>query len=96
MTGVKSTVMAMAVATVAIAASIAAPPARGAMLAVALGGRPAYHLLNEPNVRLLGAGRIEGSLIIDAEFGQLWAVALRNRILLVNGSARYCSGRTFS
>jgi hypothetical protein len=63
------------------------------MIAVAMGDTPAIRLIDEPNVRLLGPGRIPGSLIISAEFGGLWRVAFRNRILLLNGVATLCSGK---
>lgn len=74
-----------------ITASVIAPPARGAMMAVALGDEPAHRLLSEPGVRLRGIGTIPNSIIIDTKQGGLWMVAIRHKILLLNGSARLCS-----
>lgn len=90
---ISATSIPISLAAVIIAASILVPPAQGTMLAIALGDAPAYRLLDEPNVRLLGPGRLPGSLMINAELYKLWRVALRHKILLVNGPAKLCSGK---
>lgn len=58
-------------------------------MAVPLGATPAQALLGQGDVSLLGAGRLSGSLIIDADAIPL-GFALSHRILLVRAIPELC------
>jgi len=70
-----------------------APPAKGAMVAVPLGAAPARSLLGQEGVRLIGAGTIEGSLVIQADAIPI-GFALTNHILLMRAIPEFCSSGT--
>lgn len=86
-----SNLFSMMLAIIAIAASILVPPTRGIMLAVALGDTPAHRLLDNPNIGLIGSGKIPGSLLLYVANDDVWTAAFHHRILLLNGAAKLCS-----
>jgi hypothetical protein len=67
-----------------------APPARGAMIALPLGSTPAYRLLEQKDIALIGAGPVAGSLIIQAKNIPL-GFAFSHGILLMRGTSLFCS-----
>lgn len=86
-----SNLFSIMLAVIAITASILVPPTRGIMLAVPLSDTPAHRLLDNPNIRLIGSGKISGSLLIYVTHDDVWAAAFHHRILLLNGAAKLCS-----
>lgn len=73
-----------------IVTAVAAPPARGAMLAVPMGSNAAQILLTHGDIRLRGQGPLPGSLIIESQGRNPFWFALNHGILLLNASAASC------
>lgn len=77
-------------AVTVIVAVAAAPPARGAMLAVSINNNAAQILLNHGDIRLRGQGPLPGSLIIDSQGPTPFWFALNRGILLLNANSTLC------
>jgi len=73
------------------AAIVMMPPAQGTILLVpTVFARMGPSTLIRDDVRLLGQGRLPGSLVVDASRTRLAAEALANGILPISASAPLC------
>ena len=88
----------IALSAIVLGAALLAPPARGTMLAIPLApsARTVADWTLSAGARIVGTGRLPGSLIITGSRDRLLIAALRHGALLTAAPDLLCSGRRTS